>query len=98
MSDNIHPYYIVEEICKELGYAVKLMAGSSDNWTTFSVVRNDGDGLWPARIMHGSCFKTNVVVGIGQANRKDFDLNDPNSISELTEYIKTFIPWRVPSR
>ncbi len=53
---------------------------------------------WPHPLsMYGNCMGTTVVLGNGK-NRKELDLCDPKSISELVRYLKSDRHWKYANR
>lgn len=100
MNKPFHPYYVLEDICNDLGLTMKLMGGCSKEHATFTIVadRDVGFKVTTKCVLHGACGESGVILGIGMPARREFNLHDPNSISEITEYIKSDPPWRRASR
>jgi hypothetical protein len=94
---SLHPYYIIEDIVKELDIEIKQMAGCSKEHATFMLIGKYVKGA-PRKVLHGACGGTRVILGIGMAARKEFELHDPESISKITDFIKSDPPWRPASR
>ena len=84
----MHPFHILEDICKEHNVNLKLMAGANQNQTPFKIISEN----YPA-VAWGSCSGSMVVLGISSKHRKEFDLYDPDSISDISEYLKSGKLW-----
>lgn len=89
-----------DECDSACGYRLKRMAGSS-NQASFSIYRQSTKSTWamgtekyPALVMHGTCFGSTVVLGVGHAQRTEFDLHHPDSISKIEAFIRAEIGWR----
>lgn len=90
MAKQVHPYHIIEDICKEHNINLSLMAGATINHAAFRMILEGRDKT----VAYGACTGTVVTLGITTTmNRQEFDLHHPDSISELIEYIKAGKMW-----
>ena len=85
----MHSYHVVEELFKENSVELKLMAGSTKNHVTFRIMSSK----FPLERAYGSCAGATVILGIVTKHRAEFDLRDPDSISEMIEYIESGKMW-----
>ena len=77
---SMHPYHILESICRENGIVISLMAGATSNYTTFRI-------SYENKLLYGSCSQSYVALGLGGTSRKEYDLHDPESISKIEEHL-----------
>jgi hypothetical protein len=81
----MHTYHIIEGICEDLDYNIKLMAGARDIHATFVIKRPMSSGKWG--IMDGYCGGSEVILGATTTYRVKFDLHDPDSILKIKDYL-----------
>ena len=76
------PWHIVEEICISNDVILTLMHSSNLEHVTFFMKKKPYDNK-----IYGVCHGTIITFGI--QNRVEFDLNDPNSILKMNEYLSS---------
>lgn len=78
------PFHIVEEICLDNNIDVILMHGSNLEHIPFFMKREPYDTK-----IYGLCNGTKITFNI--KSRQEFDLADPESISQMSEYLSSAI-------
>lgn len=74
------------------------MPGATDEYTTFRMSIKPSfqfNNNTKKNSLSSSGIVSGLIVTLGvRDNRREFDLHDPNSISEITEYILTGQMWQ----
>lgn len=111
MTKPFHPYHAIQEICDRLSkdenfntITLKMAASTGRSSVSFIISRLTTDPIWclvaqkspTALILHGTCFNTLIVLGVGHRNRVEFDLIDPDSILRIEQVLRSNVIWEVP--
>lgn len=98
--EKIHPYFIVEELCREQDLKIKLLKGSLE-YAGFLIFKRQHAPTFKKRtpkvLIYGAIIGTEVTLGIATTTRTSFDLKDPESINKIKEFLNTDGPWKVAS-
>jgi hypothetical protein len=78
------PFHIIKEVCLDNDIDVTLMHGSMPERVTFFMKRKP----FSTKI-YGLCWGTKVTFDV--KNRQEYDLADPDSISQMSEYLSSAI-------
>ncbi|MHA2231318.1 MAG: hypothetical protein ACXAB4_02385 [Candidatus Hodarchaeales archaeon] len=89
----LHPFHIIKEACKKHNIDCELMAGATDAHATFKMVPGEDCILDWKVTGYGTCHGTIVALGVATDSRKEFDLNEPDSLEKIDKYIGEFGMW-----
>lgn len=96
---QVHPYYLIEELCREQGYNIKLLKGSLD-YASFIISQRQHAPTFKKRtpmiIIYGTVLGTDVTLGVATMSRTTFSLKDPDSILKIKEFLDLDDSWRLP--
>ena len=91
---QLHPYHIIQEICKKHSVDCELMPGSTKTHVTFKLVPGEGCPISWNVVGYGSCYGTNVELGIASVGKhQEFDLSQPNSVDDIDQYLSNYAMW-----
>jgi hypothetical protein len=82
----VHPFHIIKEICLDHQIDVTLMHGSNFEHVSFFMKREPYNTK-----IYGLCNGAKVTFDV--KNRLEYDLADPDSISQMSEYLSSRI-WQ----
>lgn len=91
---QLHPYHIIQEICRKHHIDCILMPGSTKNHATFKMTPGKECPVAYC-VGYGSCYGTNVEFGIASiGTHREFDLSQPHSVDEIDEYLSDYSMWK----